>query len=106
MGESVNRAGDRLDCTHQNSKCACFIAPTPLPGSAAVDIFNAYAGAHAIGQVPPIEVAVNALHVQKYGSGGWHAPRATGATATPTVWANGLAKAQMTRVMANIPMPK
>ena len=49
---------------------------------------------------------MNALHMQKYGGGGEHAPRATGATATPTVLANGLAEAQRTRVMANIPMPK
>ena len=49
---------------------------------------------------------MNALHVQKYGGGGWHSPRATGATATPTVLANGLAEARMTRVKANIPMPK
>ena len=57
-------------------------------------------------QVLPTEATVNTLHVRKYGGGGWHAPRATGATATPTVLANPLAKAQMTRVMANIPMPK
>ena len=59
-----------------------------------------------MGQVTPTEAAVNALHVQKYGGGGWNAARATGATATPTVLANGFAEAQMTRVMANTPLPK
>ena len=67
---------------------------------------GANAGAHAMGLAPPTEAAVNALRVQKYGGGGWPAPRATGTTATPTVLANGLAEAQMTRVMGNIPPPK
>ena len=49
---------------------------------------------------------MSALHVQKYGGGRWHAPQARRSTATPTYFANGLVKAQMTRVMANIPMPK
>ena len=49
---------------------------------------------------------MNTLHVQKYGARGWHAPRATRTKVTPAVLANGLAEAQMTRVMANIPMPK
>ena len=35
---------------------------------------SANAGAHAMGLVPPTEATVNALHVQKYGAGGWHAP--------------------------------
>ena len=59
-----------------------------------------------MGPVPPTEETVNALHVQKHGGGGWHVPRATGPTATPTVLASGLAETQMTRVMANILMPK
>ena len=59
-----------------------------------------------MGPSRPTEAAVNALHVQKYWGGEWGASRATGATATPTVLDNGLAEAQMTPVMANIPMLK
>ena len=59
-----------------------------------------------MGSAPHTEATVSALHARKYGGGGWHAPRATGATATPPVLVNGLAAAQMTQVMANIPMPK
>ena len=59
-----------------------------------------------MGPTLPTEATVNALHLQKYGGGGWHAPRATGPTATPTVLAKGLAEARMTGVMANISMPK
>ena len=44
--------------------------------------------------------------MRKYGGGGWHAPGGTVATAKPTVLANGLAEAQMTRVIAHILMPK
>ena len=73
--------------------------PPPYAGSA-------NAGAQAMGPAPPTEATVNTLHVQKYGACGWHAPRATGTTVTPAVLANGLAESQMTRVMANIPMPK
>ena len=64
------------------------------------------AGVCANGQIPPTEAAVTALHFQRYGGGGWNAPRATGTTANPTVLANGLADAQTTEVMANIPMPE
>ena len=67
---------------------------------------SANARAHAVGPTPPTEATVNTLHVQKYGGGGRHEPRATGATVTPTILSNGLAEVQMTRVMANIPMPK
>ena len=67
---------------------------------------NADAGAYTMGQAPPIESAVNALHMQKYGGGRWNAPRATGTTATPTVFANGLAEAKITRVMGTVPIPK
>ena len=69
-------------------------------------VADAEVGAHAVGQPPSTEAAVNALHVQEYGGNTWNAPRATGTGATPTVLANGLAKAQMARVTANIPMPK
>ena len=64
------------------------------------------ARAHATGPVLPTEATVNTLWVQKYGGGGWHALRATGATATPVVLANRLAEAQTTQVMADISMPK
>ena len=46
---------------------------------------------HAMGPKLPTEATVYVLHVQKYRSGRWHAPRATGATATPTLVANQLA---------------
>ena len=59
-----------------------------------------------MGPTPPNEATVNALHVQKYRGHGWYAPQATGATAKSTALAIGLAESQMTRVMANIPMPK
>ena len=49
-----------------------------------------------MGPVPPTAATVNALHVQKYRGGGWHAPRAAGTTATPTVLANGLVDVQKT----------
>ena len=63
-------------------------------------------GTHAMASTPPTKATVNALHVKKYGGGGWHWPRATGARPIPIVLAYGLAEAQMTGVMANIPMPK
>ena len=69
-----------------------------IKGSPSPYANNADAGAYTMGQAPPIESAVNALHMQKYGGGRWNAPRATGTTATPTVFFNGLAEAKMTRV--------
>ena len=70
-------------------------------------VANADAGVYAMG-TPPTKAAVNALHVQRYEGGGWSGPRATGtaAAAALTTVANGLAEAQMTRVMAKILMPK
>ena len=67
---------------------------------------GANAEAHTIGTAPPTKATVNTLHVRKYGGHGLHGPRATGVTATPTVFANGLAEAQMIRFIADIPMPK
>ena len=68
---------------------------------------------HAMGQsLPPMgqplppDAAVNALQVQKYGGNTWSAPRTTGTAAAPAMLANGLAEAQMARVMSNLPMPK
>ena len=64
------------------------------------------ARAHGKAPAPLTQATVNALHVQKYGGGGWHATRVTRDTATPTVLCNGLAEAQMNPVMRTIPMPR